>query len=67
MTDIERQEQIERWATSIIPAVFAAENAVKIKQPEWIKKLQDVTAETMQEVSDAYCRAIAEEIINNSH
>ncbi len=66
MTQKERQEQIERWATYIIPAVFAAENAVKIKQPEWIKKLQDVTAETMQEVSDAYCRAIAEEIVNNS-
>ena len=66
MTQKERQEQIERWATYIIPAVFVAENAVKKKQPEWIKKLQDVTAETKQEVSDAYCRAIAEEIVNNS-
>lgn len=66
MTDNERQELKERLATNIIPAVFMAENAVKIKQPEWIKKLQDVTAETMQEVSDAYCRAIAEEIVNNS-
>ena len=60
-----KEQIIDHWATSIIPCVFKAENAVKIKHPEWIERLHNVTAETMQEMADGYCRAIAEEIISN--
>ena len=66
MTEQERQETIERWATYIIPAVFRAEDALKVKHPEWIAKLQNVTAENKQETAEGYCRAIAEEIVFNS-
>jgi len=66
MTEQERQETVERWATYIIPAVFRAEDALKVKHPEWIAKLQNVTAENMQETAEGYSRAIAEEIVFNS-
>jgi len=66
MTEKERQETIERWATYIIPAVFRAEDALKVKHPEWITKLQNVTNENMHETANGYCRAIAEEIVFNS-
>jgi hypothetical protein len=33
MTEEERQEAIERWAKYIIPAVFRAEDALKVKRP----------------------------------
>lgn len=66
MTEEERQEAIERWAKYIIPAVFRAEDALKVKHPEWIAKLQNVTAENMQETAEGYSRAIAEEIVFNS-
>jgi len=66
MTEQERQETIERWATYIIPAVFRAEDALKVKHPEWIAKLQNVTAENMHEMAESYCRAVAEEIVFNS-
>jgi hypothetical protein len=66
MTEEERQETIERWAEYIIPAVFRAEDALKVKRPEWIAKLQNVTAENMKETAESYCRAVAEEIVFNS-
>lgn len=63
MTEQERREAVERWAKYIIPAVFRAEDALKVKHPEWIAKLQNVTAENMQEMAEGYCRAVAEEIV----
>lgn len=66
MTEQERRETVERWAKYIVPAVFRAEDALKVKRPEWIAKLQNVTAENMQETAEGYSRAIAEEIVFNS-
>lgn len=65
MTEQERYEQIERWATFIIPTVFVGEENLNRKQPEWKERLRNSTKENIQEISDAYCRAIAEEIITN--
>ena len=65
MSNQETQETIDRWATHIIPVVFRAEDALKIKHPEWLKRLQNVTAENMKETADEYCRAIATEIVTN--
>ena len=39
---------------------------MKVKHPEWIAKLQNVTAENMHETAEGYCRAVAEEIVFNS-
>jgi len=66
MTEQERKETIERWAKYIIPVVFRAEDALKVKHPEWIAKLQNVTAENMHETAEGYSRAVAEEIVFNS-
>lgn len=59
-----REEQIQRWATFIIPAVFRAETKI---QPQWEERLRNVTDENRAEVAQAYCRAIAEEIVDKTY
>lgn len=60
------EETIERWAQYIIPAVFRAETELQRKHSEWKVRLATVTKEDGPRVAEEYCRAIAEEIINNS-
>lgn len=60
------KETIKHWAKDIIPAVFLGETNLLKKHPEWKKRLKSVTDENRNVVAEAYCRAIAEEIVLNS-
>jgi hypothetical protein len=61
------KEAIDRWADSIIPAVFKAEDALQKAVPEWkerLKKLNDGTSEEDPHlVAEEYCQAIAHIIV----
>ena len=61
------KEAIDRWADSIIPAVFKAEDALQKAVPEWkerLRKLNDGTSgEDPHEVAEKYCQAIARIIV----
>jgi hypothetical protein len=61
------KECIDRWADSIIPAVFKAEDALQNVKPEWKERLAALLAGTSQEngakVAAEYCRAIAHIIV----
>lgn len=61
-----RDEMIEHWA-NIASAVFKAEDAIK---EEWLPKLQaakNTSDVEKQQVADAYLRAIATEILDNTN
>ncbi len=60
------KETIDRWAESIIPAVFKAEDALQKAKPEWeerIRKLGTPEGEDPHEVAEEYCHAIATIIV----
>ena len=61
------KETIDRWADSIIPAVFKAEDALQKAVPEWKERLAALNAGTSQEegakVAKEYCQAIARIIV----
>lgn len=61
------KECIDRWAGSIIPAVFKAEEALQKAVPEWkerLSKLNDGTSdEDPHKMAEEYCRAIAHIIV----
>ena len=61
-----REEMIEHWA-NLAAAVFKAEDAIK---DEWFPKLQaskNSSAIVKQQIADAYLRAIATEILDNTN
>ena len=61
-----KEEMIEHWA-GIAAAVFKAEDAIK---DEWFPKLQaskNSSAIVKQQIADAYLRAIATEILDNTN
>ena len=56
------KECIDRWAESIIPAVFRAEDALHKAKPEWkerLKRLGEPGGEDPHKVAEEYCREIA--------
>ena len=61
------KECIDRWADSIIPAVFRAEDALQKAVPEWKERLAALNAGTSQEdgakVAKEYCTEIATIIV----
>jgi hypothetical protein len=61
------KECVDRWADSIIPAVFKAEQVLLKVMPEWnerLSKLNDGTSEEdPHKVAAEYCRAIAHIIV----
>ena len=61
------KECIDRWADSIIPAVFKAEDALQKAVSEWkerLRKLNDGTSEEdPYKVAAEYCREIARIIV----
>ena len=60
------KETIDRWADSIIPAVFRAEDALLMAKPEWkerLAKLREPGGEDPYKVAKEYCRAIAHIIV----
>lgn len=61
-----KKEDIERWAQFIVPAVFKAEDALHKKHPEWHDRLKAAKKDNAPQVAEEYCRAIAEEIVNNT-
>lgn len=64
------KEAIDRWADSIIPAVFKAEEALQKAVPEWNERLASINAGTSTEdphkVALEYCRAIAHIIVTQA-
>jgi hypothetical protein len=64
------KECIDRWADSIIPAVFKAEDALQKAVPEWKERLSALNAGTSQEdgakVAKEYCQAIARIIVTQA-
>ena len=60
------KEAIDRWADSIIPAVFKAEDALLKAVPEWKKRLAKLGqpgGEDPHKVAEEYCREIATIIV----
>ena len=60
------KETIDRWADSIIPAVFRAEDALQKAVPEWkerLKRLGEPGGEDPHDVAEEYCREIATIIV----
>lgn len=60
------KEAIDRWAESIIPAVFKAEDALRKAKPEWeerLRKLGTHEGEDPHKVAEEYCREIATIIV----
>ena len=60
------KETIDRWAGSIIPAVFRAEDALQKAVPEWkerLKRLGEPNGEDPSKVAEEYCCAIARIIV----
>ena len=60
------KETIIRWAESIIPAVFRAEDALTKAKPEWkerLSKLGTDGGEDPTKVAAEYCREIATIIV----
>ena len=60
------KEAIDRWADSIIPAVFRAEDALQKAMPEWKERLKSVTDENCSQVASEYCREIATIIVTQA-
>lgn len=63
------KEAIDRWAGSIIPAVFKAEDALQKAKPEWkerLKHLGEPGGEDTQKVAEEYCREIATIIVRTA-
>ena len=60
------KEAIDRWAKYIIPAVFKAEDRLIKEKPVWREWLANITPENGSELSEMYCREIAEIIVRNS-
>lgn len=63
------KEAIDRWAGSIIPAVFKAEDALQKAKPEWnkrLKRLGEPGGEDAQKVAEEYCREIATIIVRTA-
>ena len=61
-----REEMIEHWA-NLAAAVFKAEDVIK---DEWLLKLQatkNASKITKEQIADAYLRAIATEILDNTN
>lgn len=61
------REMIDRWADSIIPAVFLAEESLQKAVPRWkerLEALKDGTSEEdKEEVAKEYCKEIATIIV----
>lgn len=60
------REAIDRWAGSIIPAVFKAEDALQKAVPGWkerLAKLGQPGGEDPHKVAKEYCREIATIIV----
>jgi hypothetical protein len=61
------KEAIDRWADSIIPAVFKAEDALQKTVPEWKERLaalnDGTSKENSSEMAREYCQAIARIIV----
>ena len=60
------KETIDHWAEYIIPAVFAAEEALKKAKPEWkerLKRLSEPGGEDPQKVAEEYFHEIAHIIV----
>ena len=60
------KECVDRWAESIIPAVFRAEDALQKAKPEWkerLKHLGEPGGEDPSKVAEEYCREIATIIV----
>jgi hypothetical protein len=61
------KETIDRWADSIIPAVFKAEDALQKTVPEWKERLaalnDGTSKENPSEMAREYCQAIARIIV----
>ena len=63
------KEAIDRWAGSIIPAVFKAEDALQNAKPEWKERLAQLGepgGEDTQKVAEEYCREIATIIVTTA-
>ena len=63
------KETIDRWAESIIPAVFKAENALKKAKPEWedrLKRLGEPGGEDPHVVAFEYFMEIATIIVTQA-
>ena len=62
------KEAIDRWAESIIPTVFKAEDALQKAKPEWkerLKRLGEPGGEDPSDVAEEYCREIATIIVTH--
>ena len=60
------KECVDRWAESIIPAVFRAEDVLLKSKPEWkerLAKLGQPGGEDPSKVASEYCREIATIIV----
>ena len=57
-----RQEAVERW-TDIANTVFWAEERIAKEWNERLREAPNLSKEQQHELAQAYCRAIAEEVV----
>lgn len=63
------KETIDRWADSIIPAVFRAEDALQKAKPEWkerLARLGEPGGEPPGTVAKEYCHEIATIVVTQA-
>lgn len=62
-----REERIKRWADSIIPSVFYAENKLEEREPGLLKRMRKLKGESLLVAYKDYCRKIAEIIVDQTY
>lgn len=63
MTKEEKEQQINTWSKSIVPAVLKAEYILNREHPEWSEQLEKSSTTDSLSILEKYHRAIAEILV----
>ena len=62
-----REEQIKKWADSIIPSVFYGEYKLEEREPGLLEGMRKLKGESLSMAYKNYCRKIAEIIVDRTY
>lgn len=63
MTNEEKEQRINQWSLTIVPAVLKAECILNREHPEWAEQIKKSSRKDYLSVLEKYYRAIAELIV----